>query len=284
MIKKAVLSMDVEDWYHLDYFKESQCVKNHNMLDGVDKYCEILEHYDIPSSFFVVGDILKNNRFLINKLKNNKNDIGSHGWSHKRPITLNMKTFQYELEKSKDVLENTFGKSIEGFRAPCFSMDRKRLDEVKAAGYLFDSSRISFNSHPLYETLDVNGFEKINDSIYKLDNFFEFEVTTSKFLKKRIPISGGGYLRIFPWAIFKSLIKPCLKRGNLYILYIHPFELSSKKNPPFPMSSNSLTKLRFGLGRTSVQKKLIRLINLLYEYGYSFTTFSNLRSQLLKNS
>ena len=68
---------------------------------------------------------------------------------------------------------------------------------------------------------------------------------------------------------------------NIYVLYIHPFELSTKTNPPLPSTTKWHNKLRFRLGRKSVAKKLSNLIKLLKDSGYMFTTFSSLRKELL---
>ena len=40
----AVLSMDIEDWYHLDYFDSIECNKSYSMLDGLDNYCRIFSN------------------------------------------------------------------------------------------------------------------------------------------------------------------------------------------------------------------------------------------------
>ena len=136
---------------------------------------------------------------------------------------------------------------MEGYRAPCFDIDRQRLEKVKEVGYLFDSSRISFDDHPLYQTINIDGFDKVANSIYKLDNFFEFQVSTNRILNKNIPISGGGYLRILPWQLSKNLIKSYLQTGDLYILYIHPFELSLKSNPSFSREVKVINKIGLGL-------------------------------------
>lgn len=53
-MKKVVLSIDVEDWYHLDYFDRHECDTNNSLLDGLDVYIELLESLSIPSSFFCV--------------------------------------------------------------------------------------------------------------------------------------------------------------------------------------------------------------------------------------
>ena len=56
-MKRAVLSLDVEDWYHLDYFDRAECDTTSSLLDGLDAYIELIESLSIPSSFFVLGEI-----------------------------------------------------------------------------------------------------------------------------------------------------------------------------------------------------------------------------------
>jgi polysaccharide deacetylase family protein (PEP-CTERM system associated) len=273
--------MDIEDWYHLDYFYSSKCSKEYSMLDGIGKYCELLNEHNIPSSFFVVGELVKSIRATLHDLSKDGNDIASHGWAHLRPMTLSVNQFQKEIIKTKEVIEDAISFPVEGYRAPCFSLNRERLDIVENAGYLYDSSRINFSAHPLYETIDMDSYTPVINNIYRINNFLEFEVTTKKILNRNVPISGGGYIRLLPWFLTNSMIKSYLKLGDLYVLYIHPFELSTKLNPPFPIETKWQTKLRFGMGRKTVSEKLSKLILLLKDSGYCFTTFSLLRKELL---
>lgn len=280
--KVVILSMDIEDWYHLDYFDNSRCEKNYTLLDGIDVYREILQKHNVPSSFFVLGEIAESISSTLNEITKEKHEIGSHGWNHVRPNTIPVAEFYYELEKSKNTIEDIISSSIEGYRAPCFSIDRIRLDQVQKAGFSYDSSRIDFGAHPLYEIINMDGYELVMHNIFRLDDFFEFQVTTNLVFGKNIPISGGGYLRLLPWYISQCLIKPYLTQGELYILYIHPFELSLKPNPPLPSTTKWYNRLRFGMGRSTVPEKLERLIDLLKISGYRFTTFSSLRKELLR--
>ena len=281
-MKYAILTMDIEDWYHLDYFNSNQCDRKYSMLDGIDVYREILSIHDIPSTFFIVSEIAESIDSTLREIAQEKHEIGSHGLNHIRPITIPKSEFYPELVRSKNTLEEIIGHSIQGYRAPCFSIDRQRLDIIQEAGFTYDSSRIDFSNHPLYESIDMTNFERIVPSVYRNNDFFEFQVTTKSFFGKNIPISGGGYLRLLPWYISQKLIMSYLNQGELYILYIHPFELSSKRNPLFPSTTKGYNGLRFGMGRSTVSEKLSRLINLLKESGYSFTTFSSLRKELLK--
>ena len=67
-MKKAVLTLDVEDWYHLDYFDRHQCDTKNSLLDGLDVYVELLDSLSLPS--FVLGEIAeKKIEFFKNLIK-----------------------------------------------------------------------------------------------------------------------------------------------------------------------------------------------------------------------
>jgi|TARA_B100000686_G_scaffold347409_1_gene436051 peptidoglycan/xylan/chitin deacetylase (PgdA/CDA1 family) len=275
--------MDIENWYHLDYFKGKECDQSYSMLDGLDSYLDIIDSNNIPSSFFALGELVLSIKSRLREISDSKHDLGSHGWAHKRPLNMDVDSFRKEVLKCKSELEQLLGKSITGYRAPCFSLDRERLNILKEVGYKYDSSRIEFGDHPLYGEINMNGFKEESPGIYRMDDFYEFQISTLACGGKQIPVSGGGYLRIFPWFLMNKLLKKYLTTENLYVLYIHPFEFSSKNNPIFPSSISLANKFRFSLGRGTVTKKFERVIQLLKEKGFHFTTFENLRGDLMKN-
>jgi len=197
---------------------------------------------------------------------------------------MDVNSFHQEIVSCKNELEQMLGKSITGYRAPCFSLDRERLNILKEVGYKYDSSRIEFGDHPLYGEIDMSGFKEESPGVYRMDDFYEFQISTLDCGGKQIPVSGGGYLRIFPWFLMRKLLKKYLAADSLYVLYIHPFEFSSKANPAFPKSTSLANKFRFSLGRSTVSKKFDRVIQLLKEQGFHFTTFSNLRKNLMKEN
>ena len=71
---------------------------------------------------------------------------------------------------------------------------------------------------------------------------------------------------------------------DIYVLYIHPFELSKLEVPPMPRSTSTLTKFRYTYGREKVIEKIIRLVNLLDDNGYTFTTFSEIQKEISRAS
>ncbi len=282
-MKKAVLSLDVEDWYHLDYFDRRECNTNNSLLDGLDVYVELLDSLSLPSSFFVLGEIAEKKVNFFKDLVKAGHDVGSHGWNHIRPMTLEIDDFHADLHRSLDVMKEINGEREFGYRAPCFSLDRERLDIVKNAGFSYDSSRIEFGNHPLYGSINMHGYEKLTESVYRCGDFIEFEATTLSILDKNIPISGGGYLRLFPWILMKILLSQYLKKNDLYILYIHPFELSRLEVPEMPNSTRTRTKFRYIHGRKSVADKIRKLVALLRSNDYVFTTFSDIKKEINAN-
>lgn len=276
--------MDIEDWYHLDYFDRTKCDLSYSLLDGLETYYELLSRYQIPSSFFVLGELANQLSSELKMLLKTKHEVGSHGWNHLRPLHLSPEKFAEDLCQSKSTIENSVGSPITGYRAPCFSLDEERLKIIALSGYKYDSSRILFGQHPLYGTIRMDDFQQLSCNIFQRHDFFEFQVSTLPLGGRNIPVSGGGYLRIIPWGIMKRWVKRYLKQNELYVLYIHPFELSKKPTPPVSHNTKWLTRFRFCFGRSQVALRLKKLIELLGVAGFEFTTFESLRKKLLQCS
>jgi polysaccharide deacetylase family protein (PEP-CTERM system associated) len=279
-MKYAVLSMDIEDWYHLDYFLERPCDRRFSFLDGVEVFQEILARHQIPATFFALGEMASVLSPKLRELHAQGHEIGVHGWSHRRPLTLPVRDFDDDIRRAKETFEDMLAAPVEGFRASCFSLDRQRLDLLRAAGYGYDSSAILFRDHPLYGRLDLRGFEQCSRQVYRCDDFFEFEVSTIRMLGKHIPISGGGYIRFIPWFVLRRLVERFLRGGGLYVFYIHPFELSPRKKPSFPQGASRIDRVRFQTGRSRTPRRLEALIRFLRQQGCQFTNFTKLRQEL----
>jgi len=282
MKKYAVLTMDIEDWYHLDYFLDLKLDKTYSLLDGVEEYLNILNKYGIKSTFFVLGEIAKKIYSTLIKIVLSGHEIACHGLIHKRPILIDIDEFRKQLTSAKDILSNICGEEVIGYRAPTFGLDNARLEIIKSLGFKYDSSRIEFKQHPLYGSLDISSFVKVKQGIYRKNDFFEFEVSTKRISSFQLPISGGGYFRLFPWLVTKYMISSYSKDAELYVFYIHPFELSNKCLPRVDGITLG-TKFRANVGRYKVKNRIEKLILLLKSQGYEFYTFKELRKILLEN-
>ena len=273
--KIAVFSIDVEEWYHLEYFKNSKTDKKKSVMDGLHTFIKIVDKHNIKASFFIVGELIQTLKKTIKNLDIEGHDIGLHSYFHKRPVVQNINEFIKDTKDALSEMKSILPNNSFGYRSPCFAIDRERLDEVIKLGIKYDASKITQKEHPLYVNLDLDGFEKQERDIYKKDFFKVFEVSTIKFLGVNIPIAGGGYLRIIPWPIYIWLLKKYLKESTFINFFIHPFELSSM-NFDLPENTPYLTKFRYNYKRNKVEKRLNRIIELLKENDYNFKTFSQL--------
>ena len=282
MKKIALLSIDVEDWYHLDYINKKE--SNFSMLDGLEKFLELANQNNLKTTLFTLSDIVKSNLEILNHALKSGHEIALHGTNHKRPLEMTIDEFKADCIKGSSVFEESLSVKINGYRAACFSFDRERLEILKnELGFVYDSSRIDFSDHPLYGTIDMNGFFKKEDYIYVKDNFIEFEMPTEKFIFKKIPISGGGYLRILPWSLISSLVKKFISKNNIFSIYIHPFEMS-QKIPPKVSHLGLANNFRFRHNIRQTPKKLQNLINLLKNEGFEFMSYSDASKYILEQN
>ena len=284
MKKYAVISLDFEDWYHLDYFNGFIVNKTDSLInEGVNNYLEILDKNEIKSNVFIVGELIKQNKELIKKIISKGHNIGAHSSKHIKPLDQNLKEFSDDALMVYNKLHHDLKIEKFGYRAPCFSLDRKRLDIIKKIGFSYDSSKISVGYHPLYGKIDTSDFKRICKNVFRKDNFYEFELSVHNFLNKKIPISGGGYLRIIPWFIYRKLLKEYLKNNHTYFFFIHPFELTNKAIK-LPSKANFISKRRFSYGRKNNILRFDKLLNLVKNYGYEFVTFEQLIQNYSKNA
>ena len=100
MKKKAVISIDVEDWYHLEYFKDNLNDKLQSVIDeGTGEFLNILNKEDIKATFFVVGEIISSKLELLGKVIKSGHEIAGHSFYHTRPLTQSIEDFKLDSEK-----------------------------------------------------------------------------------------------------------------------------------------------------------------------------------------
>lgn len=275
--KYAVLSMDIEDWYHLDYFVGKQVDKQFSMMDGVKIYADLLGKYNVKTTFFVLSELLPQHKDAVLYLADQGHEIACHGKTHVKPMTMSLEQFRTEVSEAKDILEQLIGKPVTGYRAPCYSIDNARYDLLPELGFRYSSSRMDIPGHPLYGSLDLTGYAQPMQGVYEKDGFYEFALSTQKFLGKNIAVSGGGWIRLFPWQLLmRPLIQKYLSDAELYTLYIHPFELSQQKMPNVS-DAGFLNHIRAHCGLGRVAPKIEELHHLLAHGQFDVTTFEALR-------
>ena len=274
MKKYAVISMDLEDWYHT-YFPDWNVDRTQSLLDGLDVALDIMNVQNIKGSFFVVGEIVEQLSKKLQQMSAQGHDIACHGYSHLRPVSLDLDEFKTQLITAKEKIEKILGRSVTGYRAPSFGIDDKRLKVVQESGFRYDSSKLKPQKSTKYGMLSLTGFKEVYPCIYKNGDFTEFEVSTQKIGSMNM-LLGGGYIRLLPYCFMKRMTQKYLDTGKLYIMYIHPIDLSAKSTPK--VVGCGLDKyLRTHIGRRHMKKRFCDVIEMLQRNGYEFVTLEQLR-------
>jgi len=155
-----------------------------------------------------------------------------------------------------------------GYRAPSFTIvDKTRwaLEILEQHGILYDSSVFPIGFHPDY------GMPDSPLAPYKItENLYEFPLSCVDILGRRLPCSGGGYFRLFPYRFTRYCIRKCNRQGRPVAFYIHPWELDpGQPRLDLPMSK----KFRQYNNLRKTEKRLDALLR-----DFEFTTLREVLS------
>ena len=111
-------------------------------VDGLPRILRLLDKQQVPASFFIPAvSSLLHPQMIPDILARKVHEIGIHGWIHERLPQLNdEKEEQRLLDQSIETLTKAMGKRPVGYRAPSWKFSKYTLAQVKAAGFLYDSS------------------------------------------------------------------------------------------------------------------------------------------------
>ena len=273
--KYAVFTMDVEAFTDTECISTSNTKVSADLLDGFDEYIKILDKYNIKSTLFTVGKLAPKIESKMKKYIKSGHRLALHNYGHIAPMDLSISQFRDQVSKAKNMLDDIFGTNIVGFRAPCFSMDEKRLEVLHELGFRYDSSHLDFPKANHTVKLDLSSFRQLRDGIFHKNGFYEFGLSKQKIFGHRYPISGGGYVRLGNWSFIKSLIRQYIRENNYYVFYLHPFELTREKIPFIKdLKLHDRYYINYGIG--SYGNKVEQIIKMLKKCGYKFVTFEEL--------
>lgn len=123
-------------------------------VDGLPRILRILDRQQVSASFFIPAASAVLHPVVISDIQGarQKHEIGVHGWIHERlPLLNDEKEEQRLLDLSIETLTKMTGKKPVGYRAPSWKFSGWTMGQVKAAGFLYDSSLMA--SDDAYELL-----------------------------------------------------------------------------------------------------------------------------------
>ena len=106
--------------------------------DGLDnkitpKVLDVLKENDIKATFFIIGNTIKKNSDLLNRIVEEGHSIGNHTYSHKKEILYtSISNFKKELEETASYIYEVTGQQVKLFRPPYGSSVIKKKEYVEA--------------------------------------------------------------------------------------------------------------------------------------------------------
>jgi polysaccharide deacetylase family protein (PEP-CTERM system associated) len=256
-------TVDVEDYFQVSAFEKdiardqwsqytSRVVANtHRILD-------LLACHDVKATFFVLGWVAKRFPQLLRDIHGAGHEIGCHSHEHRLIYNQTPDQFRDDLRRSLGAIQDACEAPITAYRAPSFSITRQSLwalEILAEEGFLIDSS-IFPTHHGRYGIPDAEPrFHRINTSAGPL---WEFPPSVVRFCRLNLPVSGGGYFRLYPLSWTVHCLRKINRTKQPFVFYIHPWEVDPDQ--PKLKAGSRLSQLRHHVNLSRTYEKLERLL------------------------
>lgn len=193
--------------------------------EGVWYVADLLERHDARGTFFVLGEIAERSPDLVAELRQRGHEVASHGYSKSHPDLRSCgdDRLAFEVERSREVLEEATGDRIAGFRAPAFSANDAVLERVADAGYAYDSSVVPCRRIPgFYGGEDHHSWDERASGSDDDRGVTELPIGVEPSVK--LPLS-GAWMRLLGRRYAEWGIRRHLRARPATVLYVHPWEL-----------------------------------------------------------
>jgi polysaccharide deacetylase family protein (PEP-CTERM system associated) len=225
---KNVMSIDLEDWfcvYNLSrlipYAEWDRCESR--VEESTMRLLGLFRKHKVEATFFVLGWVADRYPDLVKEIERGGHEIASHGYSHRLLTFMDPQEFRSDLQRSLEVLARTASQAVLGFRAPSFSLTSRTLwavEILRQSGIRYDSSVFPVGFHPDYGMVDSD------PRPHQLaEGLTELPMGVAEVFGRKVPCCGGGYFRLFPYALTRRLMHRCNAQGRPVIFYLHPWEL-----------------------------------------------------------
>ena len=258
----SVISMD--DWDHYECRVEN----------STRRVLEIAAQTSTQGTFFVLGWVAERYPELVREIQAAGHEIGCHSHWHQIVYELGPDRFRADLQRSRDCLQQVLGQPVTLYRAPSFSVTSKSLwalDILVEEGFTTDSS-----IYPVRH--DRYGIPQAPTSPHLIQTsagpLREFPGMVYQAGAARLPVGGGGYLRLLPFCVTAPLLRGVRAQGRPLNVYIHPWEF----DPEQPRISASLrSRFRHYQNLKTTAYKIRSLLQ-----TFQLTTMSSVLDTILK--
>jgi len=269
MIDRTInaMTVDVEEYFQVSAFEQHVPFDSWSRVPSrveasMDRILALFELAGVRATFFTVGWVAERHPAMVRRIVDGGHELASHGMNHVRVIHQDRPTFAQDIRRSKAVLEDIGGQAIRGYRAASYSIGASNiwaLDELADAGFSYSSS-IYPGSHDAYGMPEASRFAFRAAG----GRLLEIPVTTASVGGRRLPCAGGGFFRLYPYAMTRRLLRRVNQHdGESALFYFHPWEI----DPAQPRVPNLSAKTRFR-HYVNIHRVEARLQRLLRDFNW----------------
>ena len=231
MILNAI-TVDVEDYYQVSAFantvgRDEWDSYESRVSANTRRLLDLFDRYETKGTFFVLGCVAEREPGLVREIAGRGHEIACHGYSHRLIYDQTPEVFRSETQRAKNLLEDLAQVPVNGYRAASYSITERSLwalDILCELGFVYDSSIFPVR-HDRYGVPGGERFPYLQESP-KGRRIVEFPLSTWEIPGYRLPVAGGGYFRLFPYALTRTAFRTINNREQQpFIFYLHPWEV-----------------------------------------------------------
>lgn len=225
------MTIDVEEHFHVSVFdglvpRDRWTRLESRVCANTGRLLQILGDADVRATFFVLGCVAERFPQLVRDIASQGHEVASHGYAHRLISDQTAQAFRDDVRRAKALLESITGLPVRGYRAPSYSVTPRTLwalDILADEGHEYDASIF-----PIHHDRYGIPLSPRHPYIVRRNGrtLIEAPASTTAVGPLNLPIAGGGYFRLLPYAWTHWGISRVNRReGRPVIFYLHPWEI-----------------------------------------------------------
>jgi polysaccharide deacetylase family protein (PEP-CTERM system associated) len=225
------MTIDVEDYFHVSVFdgvlpRTSWDSMESRVVANTERLLDLFDEHAVRGTFFILGWVAERYPALVKTIAARGHELASHGYGHRLVYDQTPDVFRDDVRRAKGLIEDISGCQVKGYRAPSFSVtDRSMwaLDVLLEEGHRYDASIFPIR-HDRYGIPDAPRWPHALKR--GAGELFEVPGSTVRLGNTNVPVAGGGYFRILPYAWTRwGIARVNEVEGQPAIFYLHPWEI-----------------------------------------------------------
>lgn len=249
------LTIDVEDYFQVTAL-EAVCPRAQwgQMPSRVEantrRLLDVFAQHGVHATFFILGWTAKQFPHLVREIHAAGHELGCHSFWHRQIYRQTRRQFRSDVRHASRAIEDACGRRVFAYRAPSFSIIRRSwwaLEVLIDEGFTVDSSIFPVR-HDRYGVPDAPPAP--HEIATPAGKIWEFPLSSVGVGRWRLPVSGGGYFRLYPFAVTRAALSWVNRQGRPFVFYLHPWEIDPDQPRPIGLSRRARWRHTVGLSRT----------------------------------